>query len=126
MVLMIRWYVGRYFRWFDSGDIQSHSHLYNICEVARHTAEIHHWLPTQEHELVREFDEEIPDNLTIRLSAHMLDEGAPSGWPHTSTVFTKRPPVGSHVCPASDQGNYCGACRSCWGRNVPQVSYHWH
>lgn len=73
MVLLIRYYVGRYFRWFDSGDLQSENHLYNICEVARHTPDVLHWLPTQEHDLVREFRGAIPGNLTIRLSGRMID-----------------------------------------------------
>jgi Gene product 88 len=126
MVLLIRWHIGRYFRWFDSGDLQSPSHLQAICDVARHTSEVLHWLPTQEHDLVRNFDGGIPGNLTIRLSGQMLDEPAPTWWPHTSTVHAQRPPLGAHACPALEQGNFCGACRVCWDGNVKTVSYRLH
>jgi hypothetical protein len=126
MVLLIRWYVGRYFRWFDSGDLQSADHLQNICEVARHTPEVLHWLPTQEHEIVTQFDGQIPDNLAVRLSSHMLDGEPPSTWPQTSTVYTEEPPENAHVCPALAQDNYCGACRACWDRGVSVVTYRRH
>lgn len=126
MVLLIRWYVGRHFRWFDSGDLQSVEHLRAIADIARHTPEILHWLPTQEHDLVRQFDGSIPDNLTIRLSAHQLDGSLPEDWPHTSVVYTDRAPEGVLRCPALDQGNYCGACRACWDRDVGAVAYRKH
>jgi hypothetical protein len=126
MVLLIRWYVGRYFRWFDSGDLQCMNHLHNVCEVARHTPDILHWLPTQEHDLVRRYDGDIPGNLTIRVSAQMLDGDVPSWWPHTSSVFTTQPPEDAHVCPAQDHDNFCGPCRACWDRKVTHVSYRQH
>lgn len=126
MVLLIRWYVGRYFRWFDSGDIQSIDHLQNICEVARHTPDVLHWLPTQEHDLVAAFDGDVPENLTIRLSSHMLDGDQPSSWTQTSIVHTGQPPPDAHDCPALDQENYCGACRACWHRDVKLISYRRH
>jgi hypothetical protein len=126
MVLLIRWNVGRYFRWFDSGDIQGPSHLQAICDVARHTSEVLHWLPTQEHDLVREFQGCIPDNLVVRLSAHMLDAEPPAWSSHTSSVFTQHPASDSHECPAPEQGNVCGACRACWSKQVSHVSYRLH
>jgi hypothetical protein len=106
MVFLIRWHVKRYFRWFDSGDLQESSHLSGICQVAMHTRDILHWLPTQEYNVVREFSEPIPDNLVIRLSAQMLDGQPPAWWPTTSTVYTADPLPNSHVCPALGQENY--------------------
>ena len=35
-------------RWFDSGDLQSLSHLMKIIEVCEHTPHIKHWLATRE------------------------------------------------------------------------------
>lgn len=39
-----------FFRWHDSGDIQSSGHLARILEVVERTSEVRHWLPTREHE----------------------------------------------------------------------------
>ena len=36
----------KYFRWHDSGDIQSIEHLKNIFEVCKATPNTIHWLPT--------------------------------------------------------------------------------
>jgi len=64
------------FRWFDSGDLQNHEHLLKILEVVKHTPQVKHWLPTQEHELITEHilgGWDIPENITIRLSARLVD-----------------------------------------------------
>lgn len=121
MVMMIRMNISKYFRWFDSGDLNSTNHLFNICQVAKHTPHIDHWLPTQEHKLVKEFDGEIPDNLTVRLSARMID-GEPPKYNTTSVVFRDTPPKGAFECPAPKQDNRCGACRVCWSFE-PVVAY---
>jgi hypothetical protein len=126
MVLLIRWHVGRYFRWFDSGDLLGDWLLSSICQVAMHTRDVLHWLPTQEYDVIRDFSEPIPENLVIRLSAQMLDADPPTWWPNTSTVFTEHPPSDSHVCPALDQENYCGACRACWDKRVGNIAYRRH
>jgi hypothetical protein len=126
MVLLIRWHVGRYFRWFDAGDLLGDWLLFNICQVAIHTRDVLHWLPTQEYDMVREFSEDIPKNLVIRLSAQMVDGEPPDWWPCASTVFTAEPLAGAHVRPALDQENYCGACRACWDSSVGNVAYRRH
>jgi hypothetical protein len=115
-------------RWHDSGDLQSREHLAKICAVARATPNLRHWLPTREAKLIRDFVRdggEIPENLTIRLSATMVDDGAPKAWPLTSTVHDKSAGNG-HRCPAPTQGNKCGDCRACWSADVANVSYHVH
>lgn len=115
-------------RWHDSGDLQSLGHLAAICQVARRTPELKHWLPTREHKIISDYIKSggvIPANLMVRLSATMVD-GAPSAhWPHTSTVHHAEVAKGS-VCPAPTQGNKCGDCRACWSPAVPNVSYHKH
>jgi hypothetical protein len=123
--------LARFHRWHDSGDLQSRDHLARICAVARATPHLRHWLPTREGGIVREFVRDggtIPDNLTIRLSATMVDGAAPRAWPITSTVHASAASAASegHVCPAPTQGNKCGACRACWSRDVANVSYHVH
>jgi hypothetical protein len=115
-------------RWHDSGDLQSVDHLAKICEVARRTPAIRHWLPTREGSILRDYLKSggvVTDNLCIRLSATMIDGPAPKAWPTTSTVHKSAAPVG-HLCPAPTQGNNCGACRACWSRDIPNVSYHKH
>jgi hypothetical protein len=121
---------GRYFRWHDSGDLQGPWHLANICAVARLTPEVTHWLPTREYRMVRDYlrmGGTIPGNLTVRLSAHMVDGPTPdiAGLP-VSTVHTAEAPEGSHSCPAPKQDNQCGDCRACWAPAVHRVSYHVH
>ena len=37
----------KYFRWHDSGDIQSSWHLARILEVCKQTPDTKHWLPTR-------------------------------------------------------------------------------
>jgi hypothetical protein len=115
-------------RWHDSGDIQDRDHLAKICAVARGTPHLRHWLPTREAKIVRDFMRDggtIPANLTIRLSATMVDGAAPKAWAQTSTVHGTTTPVG-HLCPAPTQGNKCGECRACWSTDVANVSYHVH
>lgn len=117
-----------YHRWHDSGDLQSRDHLAKICAVARATPELRHWLPTREGKIVKDFIRDggtIPSNLTIRLSATMIDGAAPSAWPNTSTVHDASGGNG-HRCPAPQQGNKCGECRVCWDAGIPNVSYHVH
>jgi len=113
-------------RWFDSGDLQSEAMLQAICDVARSTPSIKHWLPTREAKIVKNFGEPIPDNLIVRVSSTMINDGPMSGHIWTSTVHNKEgDPVG-HVCPARHQGNQCGSCRACWSDSVKNVSYPLH
>ena len=63
-------------RWHDFGDIQSVNHLAKICEVARRTPQIKHWLPTRELSMVQQYIKAggiVPRNLVIRVSATMVD-----------------------------------------------------
>ena len=121
-----------YFRWHDSGDIQSLEHLRAIARVAELTPSVSHWLPSREYRLVREYfatEQNPPANLNVRLSAHMLGGKAPRfpGLPVTvSTVSKGDPPSGSHRCPAPKQGNVCGSCRACWDPSVKHVDYAYH
>ena len=112
-----------WFRWHDSGDIQSPQHLKNIFEVCNRTPETKHWLPTREAKFLTLMDPEVvPKNLIIRMSSHMIDQGPVKSWPWTSTVVTD----GNHSCPASKQNNSCGSCRQCWDRDVQNISYGKH
>lgn len=119
-----------YFRWHDSGDLQSLDHLVSIVEVCEKTPDVRHWLPTREYGILREFiidGREIPENLNIRISAHMVDGDAPIIFGMTaSTVSTDEPAEGSYPCPSRFQGNSCVDCRACWDKDVPVIDYHAH
>ena len=98
----------RFFRWHDSGDVQSVKHLLKIFQVCRLTPDVAHWLPTREAGLLSKIPQDrVPANLTIRLSATKVDGPAPGSWPLTSTVVTT-----GRSCPAPDQGNACRDCRA--------------
>jgi hypothetical protein len=122
MVLMIRAHYVWWFRWHDSGDLLSSSHLHNIVTVAQ----CKHWLPTREQEILQSYRSELPENLCVRLSSRMINGTAPNCWPWTSTVATSEPASGSYLCPAPDQGNVCGYCRACWDKEVTDVCYRKH
>lgn len=117
-----------YFRWHDSGDIQDIKHLRNIVQVCLKTPNIQHWIPTREFRIVQDYLKEFgpfPDNLTVRLSAHMI-EGTPPQIEGTVGSSVHRSEPKGKVCPAPKQDNACGPCRSCWDRTVPLVSYPIH
>ena len=112
----------KYFRWHDSGDVQSVQHLKNIFEVCKATPDTSHWLPTREAGLMRLMDPDVvPKNLIIRISATKVDGPPPSWWLWTSTVSTKE-----KTCPAPDQGGKCRSCRTCWDRSALNVVYAKH
>lgn len=134
MVKLVYWQCAEtgvlYFRWFDSGDLQSVEMLRSICAVAACTPEIKHWLPTREHKIVEAYlkCETLPSNLTVRISAALIDGNAvPCLRLPTSTVHESAPPVASVACAArgSEPVN-CGTCRACWDRGVENVSYPLH
>ena len=117
-----------WFRWFDSGDLQSTEMLRKIAEVARRTPHCRHWLATRERRFVREFltASDIPDNLVIRVSATFPDVPVkPIEGVQEANIHSKKSPVG-HVCPAPQQNGKCDTCRACWDRTVQTVSYKLH
>ena len=72
MVVLIKNH--KFFRWHDSGDIQSPEHLKNIFEVCKQTPDTQHWMPTREVKFLTLMDPDVvPKNLIIRISSHMVD-----------------------------------------------------
>ena len=130
MVLLINHYGKKipYFRWYDSGDLQSLDHLKKIVAVAMPTPQVRHWLPTREAGILKTYLKEghsLPGNLAVRVSATMIDGKPHSNVGLTSTVSKDKKPIG-HNCPASKQGNECKSCRACWNINIPNVNYAIH
>ena len=117
-----------YFRWFDSGDLQSLAHLEQIAQIAKNLPNIKFWLPTKEFRIVSEFTakNELPENLTIRISGYMIDGPPPVALANRMGVVTSSVSKTAWTCPASNQGNKCLSCRNCWDKQVANVAYKYH
>ena len=118
-----------FFRWHDSGDLQSVTHLAAIVEIAKRLPNIQFWLPTREFSIVSEFmaNNSVPDNLTIRLSALMFDGKPPVGIAKRLGLVTSGASSGNDFsCPSSKQGGKCLDCRACWDKSVSNVNYKQH
>ena len=119
----------KFFRWHDSGDLQSAWHLKQIFEVCNNTPDTAHWLPTREARYLPLNHDSIPKNLTIRFSSHKIDQPPVKSWPWASTVYSHDAPIygaTSLKCPALNQGNSCKTCRACWDRKISNVTYPKH
>jgi hypothetical protein len=128
MVFLIRYYCDRYFRFFDSGDLQNLPHLKNICTIAENVPEVQIWLPTREAATVRQLDRDVPPNLAIRVSANRIDARSPRGFALTSTVISEAGVAdpASFPCPSHRQSGKCEECRACWDAEMKQVTYRLH
>ena len=115
----------RFFRWFDSGDLQSVAHLAKIVDVANNCPGCKFWLPTREYNTVSAYCHDfpqLPSNLILRLSAHIIDGPAPQALAHRLGVKTSTVVTNGASCPAKQQNNQCLDCRQCWDE-VENVSY---
>jgi hypothetical protein len=119
-----------FFRWHDSGDLQGVWHLEKIVKIAKNLPQVSFWLPTREYAFVSEYIEkggEVPFNLTIRLSALMMDGPAPVGIAQRlGLCVSGASKLGDFNCPSSKQGNKCGDCRKCWDKNEFAINYKKH
>ena len=139
MVVQIRLLKTPYFRWFDSGDLQSVYNLERIVRVCERTSMINHWLPTKEYGFVKGFlsnGGKIPENLCLRLSGYTFNGKTPevkgkftlmSDLPTSTATHLdkdeKPEVVQGHLCPAHWNKGQCGDCRACWNKEVPNVTY---
>ena len=119
------------FRWHDSGDIQSLEHFENIAKVCEATPTVRHWIPTREYAVVGAFKDKhgtFPANLTVRLSALMLDGPLPSAAAERLgvTVSGVTSDAAKVTCPAYKQGGICGTCRACWNKEIQTIYYPKH
>jgi len=114
-----------FFRWHDSGDIQSIEHIRRIVMVCKKTPEVMHWIPTREFKLVKQYIKKygsFPNNLIVRLSAHMVEGKAPS----IQNLPTSTVSASNYNCPAYKQENRCNDCRKCWSKSVKNITYKLH
>ena len=108
-----------WFRWHDSGDLQSAAHFRLICDIARATPNTMHWLPTKEPRFAKG---NVPPNLIVRVSAPHIDQPAPNH-AYTSTVVSDKSKA---TCRAFERQGKCGPCRMCWDPSVKNVAYYQH
>lgn len=117
-----------FFRIHDSGDIQSLNHLHAWATIAERLPHIKFWLPTREFSIVAQYmkSHKLPSNLTIRLSALMIDGKPPEAIASRLGLPTSGVSSGSFTCPSSKQDGKCLDCRACWNKNVQNVNYKIH
>lgn len=118
-----------YFRFHSSGDLQGTWHLHKIVQVARNLPYIKFWLPTREYQVVSTYLKEygeLPENLTVRLSALMLDGIPPKEIAKKLGLTTSGASATNYNCPSSEQGGKCLNCRKCWDKTVENVNYKKH
>lgn len=131
-----------YFRWHDSGDIQSLKHLEGIARVADALPHIKFWIPTRERQFVKRFlaSNTCPRNLVIQVSDPLIRKPrrhCSKSFPNTSGVAPRMPIKEweelvdgnrrvCHHCPAPLQDHKCGDCRACWDRRTKHVVFLQH
>jgi hypothetical protein len=117
-----------WFRWHDSGDIQSGEHLERIMDVCEATPTTRHWLPTKEVLMVKRVlsIRECPPNLNIRVSSFMRGAAPMRRLPAGVTTSTVEWSDAPATCPAPQQDNACGDCRRCWDPAAPNTNYKRH
>ena len=119
----------KYFRWFDSGDLQNYKMLLAIVEIAKNTPNVKHWLPTKEYKLITRYKKELgkfPINLIVRVSAPLIDSEI-KGYENTSSVIKYgRPGKQVNICAAPKNDNKCLDCRNCWDKSIKNITYKYH
>lgn len=129
-----------YFRWHDSGDLQSEEHFEKIIQIAERLPWVQFYLPTQERRIVKRIAKQhpIPTNLIVRFSDPMVGMERPKSGKFLTTGVAPRAMNDKwHLyvvagtserwyCPAHLQGNNCGHCRRCWDSEVKRIIYQEH
>lgn len=118
-----------HFRWFASGDLQSLGDLLKICDVAKRTSHIKHWLATHEVGILAAFKRAgfvYPKNLIVRLSGDMLEKKPAASLLQSLGVLGSAVSKSSYTCPASTTDNECRTCRKCWSKRTLIVTYKRH
>ena len=124
----------KYFRWFDSGDIQGADMFKDIIELANLNPDVSFWLPTKEFKLVNIFSSIIPSNLNVRKSHPLINayKMQPIKNVTASYVYEEDKldtiPSNSKVCPATmpDSNKKCNDCRMCWDKSIESITYIKH
>ena len=122
-----------FFRYHDSGDIQSLRHFEKIVEIANRCPSCQFWLPTKENGVVIQYLKKygrLPENLTVRLSCIMVDGENLAVKKLAQTLGLTVSSVSSDAakvnCRAFENSGACGDCRACWNKNVFEIVYLKH
>lgn len=129
MVYLLKCITPTYFRWYDSGDLDSVATLRKLVDIANQLPGTKFWLPTKEYGIVQSFLKEggiFPSNLNVRLSGYMVDKQGPIELAKALGVTISEVLKEGWNCPASTQGNKCLECRACWDKNTFVVAYKKH
>lgn len=120
----------RYFRWFDSGDMYALPLAEKILAVMEATPDVRHWLPTRMHKFPKFADvlarmQALP-NVMVRPSSDSVT-GEYTAGVHGSTILPEaEAPEGVTVCHAAFNAGQCGACRTCYSKDVAVIGYVAH
>jgi hypothetical protein len=127
MVWLLQSQTKKFFRWFDSGDIQNVFMGLNILEVCKQTPDIKHWIPSKEYKFWRQVlkIEKLPNNVCLRISSPNIDQKPLDGFNNTSTVHENKKAFGLE-CIAYKQDGKCLECKACYNPKVKNVSYPKH
>ena len=120
----------KYFRWHDSGDLQSMKHLLKLIKIALSLPKIKFWLPTNERKFIKSYlrsKKSFPINFNERISSIFIDhEPIKKHEFNTSSLFKKIKPINSKICYSYKRNNQCGSCRACWNKNISNIAYKSH
>lgn len=129
-----------HFRLFDAGDLASVAMLADFVAIAKRTPQIRYWLPTRELAIVDQYlstGEVFPENLTVRVSAPMINSPFPLSHPngltverfslpHSSVFTDEHDPKAGTICRAYQNNGECGECRHCWDKATEHITYLKH
>ena len=117
----------KFFRWFDSGDVQNVIMALNILEICRLTPDIKHWIPSKEYKIWRQAlkIQKLPDNVVLRMSSPNIDQEPLKEFQNTSTVHENKKAFGLE-CIAYKQDGKCLDCKACYDPNIKNISYRKH
>jgi len=129
-----------YFRWHDSGDIQSLDHLEHIIVACICTPLVSHWLPTLEAGThIAQFVQKYGSidkirNLVVRASTPFINArpmpNKNSGVRASVVIADDRTLrqemvefMNNNICPAKLGDGTCGTCRKCWDKDILVIGY---
>lgn len=127
-----------YFRVHDSGDMFNGAYCQCWYFVCHKVSSVKFWIPTRSwqaphglpmHDPVMYWLRQLASlpNVTVRPSALRFGEHAPNVVGLHAGTTAERPDIfTARQCPAHEQGNQCGECRTCWDDKHVPVSYRKH
>ena len=130
-------YKMKYFRWFDSGDVENEIMLEKIFSICQSTPQTFHWLPTKSRELYDQDLWKALENLpNVKVRYSSPSKHGIYNYKHGSVVFSDESEFSPETfrCRAKSIGvkkngkpqpKKCHNCRACW-HNAKTISYEFH